>query len=353
MAATANSKKLYSTKSAANYSATEEEEALFDAAPEAARDAVPDPGAVPSAQAIHAVAPDNPQGTRIDLVLARMVPHFSRARLQTWLDEGRITVDGASAGARTRLWGGEAVAIDPAAAPEQQAFTPQPLPLDIVFEDAQVMVINKPAGLVVHPAAGNWSGTLLNGLLHHAPALARVPRAGIVHRLDKDTSGLLVVAKTLEAQTSLVRQLQARSVRREYLAIAAGRVEPGGTVNAAIGRHPAQRTLMAVLDAGAPGAKPAITHYQPLAYYARGATLLSCQLETGRTHQIRVHLRYLGHALAGDQVYGVAPSRNWFARQALHARTLAFRHPASDQLMTHEAAPPQDLALLMRALERE
>ena len=350
---TANSKELYRTKTAPNYSAAEEDDDVFDAAPGVAPDAAPGPGAAPSAQAIHAVAPDNPQGTRIDLVLARMVPQFSRARLQTWLDEGRITVDGASAGARTRLWGGEAVAIDPAAAPEQQAFTPEPIPLDIAFEDASVLVINKPAGLVVHPAAGNWSGTLLNGLLHHAPALARVPRAGIVHRLDKDTSGLMVVAKTLEAQTSLVRQLQARSMRREYLAVAAGRVEHSGTVDAAIGRHPTQRTLMAVLDAGAPGAKLAITHYQPLAYYARGATLLSCRLDTGRTHQIRVHLRYLGHALAGDQVYGVAPSRSWFARQALHARTLAFLHPANDKLMTHEAAPPQDLALLMRELKRE
>ena len=344
---------LPSQKAEANYSAAEEEggdfETLTDDAPHSA-DSSDTPDAAPQ---IHIVVPENPDGTRIDLVIARLVPQFSRARLQTWLDEGRISVDGTTAGARTRLWGGEALTIAPAPDAAQLAYAPEPLPLDVVFEDAHVMVINKPPGLVVHPAAGNWSGTLLNGLLHYAPQLVQVPRAGIVHRLDKDTSGLLVVAKTLEAQTALVRQLQARTMRREYLAVAAGRIEQGGTVDAVIGRHPSKRTLMAVLDMGAPGAKHAVTHYQPLNHYARGATLVQCRLETGRTHQIRVHLRHIGHALVGDQVYAAAPARTWFVRQALHAQTLAFVHPRSGKLSTHAAAPPQDLADFLRELESE
>ena len=354
MVATANIRDLSSQKSEANYSAAGEEGGDFEALPDDAPGASGASGTPPTLPPlIHVIAPENPDGIRIDLVIARLVSRFSRARLQTWLDEGRISVDGAAAGARTRVWGGEAITIAPAPDAAQLAYAPEPLPLDIVFEDAEVMVINKPPGLVVHPAAGNWSGTLLNGLLHYAPQLMHVPRAGIVHRLDKDTSGLMVVAKTLEAQTALVRQLQARTVRREYLAVAAGRIEQGGTVDAAIGRHPTQRTLMAVLDAGAAGAKHAVTHYQPLARYARGATLMRCQLQTGRTHQIRVHLRHIGHALVGDQVYGTVPARTWFARQVLHAQTLAFEHPRSGKLSTHEVLPPQDLANFMRELERE
>lgn len=347
MVADVNIRDLPSQKSEANYSAAEDDGGDFEAL---AHDATAASAAPPP---IHIVAPENPEGTRIDLVIARLVPQFSRARLQIWLDEGRISIDGATAGSRTRLWGGEAISIAPAPDAGQLAYAPEPLPLTIVFEDADVMVINKPPGLVVHPAAGNWSGTLLNGLLHYAPQLAQVPRAGIVHRLDKDTSGLMVVAKTLEAQTALVRQLQARTVRREYLAVAAGRIEQSGTVEAAIGRHPTQRTLMAVLAAEAPGAKHAVTRYAPLAYYARSATLVQCGLETGRTHQIRVHLRHIAHALVGDQVYGTAPARTWFARQALHAQTLAFKHPRSGKLSTHEVAPPQDMANLMRELASE
>ena len=334
-------------KSETNYSATEEDGGDFEVSADDA------PAALGTPPPIHLRVPENPDGTRIDLVIARLVPQFSRARLQTWLDAGRISVDGVAAGARTRLWGGEALTIAPAPDAGQLAYAPEPLPLNIVYEDPDVIVINKPAGLVVHPAAGNWSGTLLNGLLHYAPQLSEVPRAGIVHRLDKDTSGLLVVAKTLEAQTALVRQLQARTVRREYLALAAGRIERGGTIDAAIGRHPTQRTSMAVLATGAPGAKHAVTHYEPLACYARGATLVRCCLETGRTHQIRVHLRHAGHALVGDQVYGTAPARSWFVRQALHAQTLAFDHPRNGRLSTHEAPPPQDMADLMRELESE
>ena len=311
-------------------------------------------GAADSAAAtIELVTPENPDGTRIDLFLSRLVPQFSRARLQTWLDDGRISADGVPASAKTRLLGGEAVRIVTTPTAEQHAFAPEAVPLDIVFEDAHVIVINKRAGLVVHPAAGNWSGTVLNGLLHHAPLLAGVPRAGIVHRLDKDTSGLMMVAKTLEAQTALVRQLQARTVRREYLAVVAGSITQAGTVDAPIGRHPTQRTLMAVLAADATGAKPAITHYTPLASYARMATLIECRLETGRTHQIRVHLRHVSHALVGDPVYGVLPSRGWFGRQALHARKLAFKHPHSKRLVTFEAPLPADMAALIATLESE
>ena len=332
------------SEAGANYSAGDDD---FDLAAAAL-------GVAESAAAtIELVTPENPDGTRIDLFLSRLVPQFSRARLQAWLDAGRINVDGAPASAKTRLLGGEVVLIVTAPSAEQQAFAAEPVPLHIVFEDAHIIVLNKRAGLVVHPAAGNWSGTVLNGLLHHAPALAQVPRAGIVHRLDKDTSGLMAVAKTLEAQTALVRQLQARTVRREYIAVVAGAVTAAGTVDAPIGRHPSQRTQMAVLAAGAAGAKPAITHYAPLAAYARGATLMECRLETGRTHQIRVHLRHIGHALVGDPVYGVLPSRTWFARQALHARTLAFQHPQTKRLVTFEAPPPPDMAALIAVLERE
>jgi 23S rRNA pseudouridine1911/1915/1917 synthase len=309
-----------------------------------------DPAADAPGELIVLTAPENPDGTRIDLFLSRLVPQFSRARLQNWLDAGRIMVDGVPAGTKTRLLGGEAIELLVAPTPEQNAFAPEPVALDIVHEDADVIVLNKPSGLVVHPAAGNWSGTVLNGLLHHAPALGGIPRAGIVHRLDKETSGLMVVAKTLEAQTALVRQLQARSVRREYLAVAAGAITASGTIDAPIGRHPTQRKLMAVLEAAATGAKPAVTHYRPLAAYARGATLVECRLETGRTHQIRVHLRHIGHPLVGDQVYGTLPSRAWFGRQALHAARLAFLHPANNQLVAFEAAPPADMAALMAEL---
>ena len=295
-------------------------------------------------------APENPDGTRIDLFLSRLVPQFSRARLQGWLDAGRIAVDGAPAGPKTRLLGGEVVELVTAPTPEQNAFAAEPVALNIVHEDADVIVINKPSGLVVHPAAGNWSGTVLNGLLHHAPALGGIPRAGIVHRLDKETSGLMVVAKTLAAQTALVRQLQARSVRREYLAVAAGAIDGPGIIDAPIGRHLTRRKLMAVLDASATGAKPAVTHFAPLTAYARGATLVECRLETGRTHQIRVHLRHIGHPLVGDQVYGAMPSRAWFGRQALHAARLAFFHPANNQLVAFEVAPPADMAALMAEL---
>jgi 23S rRNA pseudouridine1911/1915/1917 synthase len=265
-----------------------------------------------------------------------------------------VTLDGRGADPKKKVKGGEAIRVMPAPAPEAGAFAAEEIGLAIVHEDASIIVINKPAGLVAHPAAGNWSGTLLNALLHHAPGLAGVPRAGIVHRLDKETSGLLVVAKTLEAQTALVRQLQAHTVRRVYWALTAGRLEGVGTVDAPLGRHPTQRTRMAVLRADAAGAKAAVTHYAPLARYQRAGTtvtLVECRLETGRTHQIRVHLQHLGHPLVGDPVYGRAPTKTWLPRQALHGRELALIHPASGKPVAWQAPLPADLEQLLQTLE--
>jgi 23S rRNA pseudouridine1911/1915/1917 synthase len=213
-----------------------------------------------------------------------------------------------------------------------------------VHEDADILVIDKPAGLVVHPGSGNWAGTMLNALLHHAPAVERLPRAGIVHRLDKDTSGLLVVAKNEPAQLSLVRQLQARTVKRTYLALARGKVKAAGTVQAPIGRHPVQRTRMAVVAGG----KPAVTHYRVRERFA-AHTLLECDLETGRTHQIRVHLASIGHPLEGDAVYAGRGPRA-FGRQALHAWKLSFVHPGSGDTVRFEAPLPRDLGDLLESL---
>jgi 23S rRNA pseudouridine1911/1915/1917 synthase len=227
---------------------------------------------------------------------------------------------------------------------------PEDIPLPIVFEDASILVIDKPAGLVVHPGNGNATGTLMNALLHHAPELAQVPRAGIVHRLDKETAGLMVVAKTLTAQTDLVRQLQARTVKRHYLALVHGKVGAGGTVDAPLGRHPVQRTKMAVLKHGG---KEARTHYTAEERFER-CTLVECRLDTGRTHQIRVHMASIGHPLVGDPVYGKAKSGDArldaFPRQALHAWRLALVHPASGEAMQWESPLPADFAQLLESL---
>lgn len=296
-------------------------------------------------------------GLRIDQALARLFPEHSRSRLQAWLREGRILVDGGTPDAKHRIWGGERLLVSAAPEPQTHAEQAEDIPLNIVFEDADVLVINKPAGLVVHPGSGNWSGTLLNALLHHAPALEGVPRAGIVHRLDKDTSGLLVVAKTLEAQTSLVRQLQQRNVKRDYLALVRGDVKTGGTVDAPIGRHPQQRTRMAVVSNG----KEARTHYQVLEQFD-GITLLQCSLETGRTHQIRVHMHTLGHPLLGDPIYGGRPKKMSshtggmqidFSRQALHAQRLELAHPRHGQTMAWEAPLPSDMNDLLTTLRKQ
>jgi 23S rRNA pseudouridine1911/1915/1917 synthase len=292
-------------------------------------------------------------GQRLDQALSHLLPEFSRSRLAHWIRTRRVELDGRPVLPKARVWGGEKVLLHPVPDPATTAAAPEAIALDIVHADAAILVIAKPAGLVVHPGSGNWSGTLMNALLAHAPQLAALPRAGIVHRLDKDTSGLLVVAKTLAAQTSLVRQLQARTVKREYLALVHGRVARDGKVEAPIGRHPVQRTRMAVVARG----KPAVTHFQVLKRYTH-ATLLRCRLETGRTHQIRVHLQSLGHPLVGDPVYGknrrsAEAVIAAFPRQALHAERLEFQHPASGKTVAWQAPPPADMRDLIAALQAE
>lgn len=283
------------------------------------------------------------------------MPEYSRNRLQEWMRSGHITLDGSTVSAKTKVWGGETVVVALQALPSTTEHAAEEIPLTVVFEDADILVIDKPAGLVVHPGSGNWSGTLLNALLRHAPAVAGVPRAGIVHRLDKDTSGLLVVAKTIPAQVDLVRQLQARSVTREYAALVHGALTREGAVEAPIGRHPVHRTRMAVVARG----KPAKTYYFPVQHGA-GWSHVRCRLETGRTHQIRVHLSSIGHPLIGDQVYG-SPKRNAalpaaaldFPRQALHAARLALIHPASGEALAWESPVPADIVALIDALKHE
>lgn len=299
-----------------------------------------------------AAIPPSCAGLRLDAALARLFPEHSRSRLQAWLKAGRVVVDGRPADARRKVLGGEQVSLDAEPAPAENAERAEAIDLPVVFEDEHLLVIDKPAGMVVHPGSGNWSGTMMNALLHHVPALAAVPRAGIVHRLDKNTSGLLVVAKTLPAQTDLVRQLQARSVKRHYLALAHGEVAASGSVDAPIGRHPVQRTKMAVVRRGGTG-RDARTHYAPRERFA-AATLLECRLETGRTHQIRVHMASVGHPLVGDPVYGRRKSADTrldaFPRQALHAWRLALAHPAGGAAMHWESPLPADFAALLAAL---
>ncbi|TDQ89557.1 RluA family pseudouridine synthase [Paraburkholderia silvatlantica] len=303
--------------------------------------------------------PDELAGERLDKVLARVFPEFSRSRLQGWIEEQRVRVDGKPAKVRQPVPLGATIELVPDLLPEQLAFTPEPVPLDIVYEDDAIVVINKPAGLVVHPAAGNWSGTLLNGLLHrYGEAAAGLPRAGIVHRLDKETSGLMVVARTLQAQTDLVRQLQARTVKRRYLALVWGNMADEGTIDAPIGRDPRERTRMAVVK-GASG-KPARTHFRRIdktLWHNQPVSAIHCDLETGRTHQIRVHCAHVGHPLLGDPVYGhargkrsVAALPDGFARQALHAWRLGLVHPVTGRTMQWRAEVPDDLDALIEAL---
>lgn len=289
---------------------------------------------------------------RADQALARLFPEHSRSRLQSWLKSGRITIAGASPDSKTKVWGGEAVLVSPEPSEAMLAEQAEDIPLQVVFEDDTLVVIDKPVGLVVHPGSGNWSGTLLNALLHHASVFRELPRAGIVHRLDKDTSGLLVVAKTLEAQTDLVRQLQARSVKRHYYALVHGEPSPSGEVNAPIGRHPVQRTKMAVV----PGGREALTRYRVVERFAR-ATLVECELATGRTHQIRVHMAHIGHPLVGDATYGKAksadPRLDAFPRQALHAWQLGLIHPRSGEACRWQSALPADFDELLQRLRGE
>jgi 23S rRNA pseudouridine1911/1915/1917 synthase len=296
-------------------------------------------------------------GSRLDQALAVLFPTFSRSRLSSLVKSGDVTLDGQPAQPKTKLTGGETICINLKSRPEDTAFLAEPIPLDVIHEDADVIVINKVPGIVVHPAVGNWSGTILNGMLFRYPETAHVPRAGIVHRLDKDTSGLMVIARNEAAQLALVRQLQARSVSRRYVALLRGVLDEDGTVDAAIGRHPRDRIKMAVVN-NADFGKPAITHYTVMEQF-RYHTLVECRLETGRTHQIRVHMASLGFPLEGDSVYGkgakgLAPSLQEaaaaFGRQALHARALAFEHPSTHKMVSYEAAIPEDMENLIAAV---
>lgn len=304
--------------------------------------------------------PEEMAGMRLDQAMATLFSQYSRARLQQWIKAGHVLVDGQTCRPKDKLFGGESVHLQVQLEPDTR-FEAQDLPLDVVFEDEQILVINKPAGLVVHPAAGNPDGTMLNALLHHAPELVNVPRAGIVHRLDKDTSGLLVVARTLEAQKSLVEQLQARRFLREYDTVVQGVMTAGGTVDAPIGRHPVHRTRMAVQKNGG---KEAITHYRVVEKY-RAHTRLSVKLETGRTHQIRVHLAHIHYPLAGDPVYGgrlkmpagcsesLRESLQQFRRQALHACQLGIQHPTSGESIGWQQPAPADMQHLIDQLRAD
>jgi len=298
-------------------------------------------------------------GWRLDQTLAELLPDFSRARLQQWIKAGQLQLDGKVVRPRERLLGGEWISGDCVPETETKA-VPQAIALAICYQDEHLIVVDKPAGLVVHPAVGNPDGTLVNALLHHAPELDVLPRAGIVHRLDKETSGLLVVARTLSAHKALVEQLQLRSVKREYLAIVVGAVTAGGTVDAPIARHPVDRKRMAVV----PGGKRALTHYRVVERF-RDHTLLRVRLETGRTHQIRVHMAYCHYPLLGDPVYGGRlrlPARvsstlrqqlQAFQRQALHAAALGLKHPLTGEAMTWCSEPPSDMQDLLARLRQE
>ena len=287
---------------------------------------------------------------RLDKWLAEQLPQYSRARLQDWIAQGVVLVDGVTGTVRQPVYADQLVRVTVLPLAEETAFVAEQMELSIIYQDEWLLIINKPAGLVVHPAAGNWSGTLLNGLLHFDPQLALVPRAGIVHRLDKDTTGLMVVARTAEAQTDLVRQLQARSVSREYLAVSIGHPPPSGICDGAIGRDPRDRLKMAVLNHGQVGARDALTHFRLLGrghYKTQEAALLALRLETGRTHQIRVHLAHAGFPIAGDQVYAPSGARGALPRQALHAARLGLNHPDSGERLIWSCDVADDLRGLL------
>lgn len=294
--------------------------------------------------------PDSCSGKRLDLALAELLPQHSRNRLQTWIRDNCVEVDGELVTEpKRKVTTHQRIVLAMPSDGRELAEAPEDIPLDIIFEDEALLVINKPAGLVVHPGSGNWTGTLMNALLHHIPGIGEVPRAGIVHRLDKDTSGLLVVAKTLEAQTHLVRQLQARTVKRQYLAVAAGVIRRDSGVDAPIGRHPVNRIKMAIVPENR-GGKPALTWYRRLELFNH-CTLVECALETGRTHQIRVHMASIGHPLVGDPVYGKHdPRLPPFHRQALHATRLGLMHPLSGRLAQWEVPMPADMRELLDTL---
>lgn len=299
-------------------------------------------------------------GQRLDQALAELFPDYSRTRLKGWIDDGRVEINGnVVTKAREKIIGLESIVLH-AVLEDEITHEAENIELDIVYEDQDVLVLNKPAGLVVHPGAGNQQGTMLNALLHHCPSLAEVPRAGIVHRLDKDTTGLMVVAKTVPAQTHLVSMLQARDITREYEAIAMGQMTAGGTVDEPIGRHPSKRTAMAVV----PNGKEAVTHYR-VAEKFNHHTRLRLRLESGRTHQIRVHMSYINHPLVGDTVYGgrnrmpkgaserLSTTLRGFQRQALHAARLIFAHPITGIELDFQAPIPEDMKRLAAVLRED
>ena len=294
------------------------------------------------------VIPDEQGGLRLDQALSALLPEFSRNRIQNWIRARKISVDDAFGTTRMKVSGGESVRVEIEPDPNATPDAPEAIPLDVVFEDSMLLVINKPVGLVVHPGSGNRHGTLLNALLHWVPQVAELPRAGIVHRLDKDTSGLLVVAKTLKSHTDLVRQLQARTVKREYLALVYGEVDHGGTVNAPLARDPHNRVKRTVHTQG----KEAVTHYEVVERFP-GVTLLRCKLETGRTHQIRVHMQHIGHPLVGESIYSASRRSHHkipFPHQALHAERLGLIHPVTQEFMQWECPLPPDFDSLVNAL---
>ncbi|WP_340121624.1 23S rRNA pseudouridine(1911/1915/1917) synthase RluD [Methylobacter svalbardensis] len=297
-------------------------------------------------------------GMRLDQVLAELFADYSRSKLQTWVKAGRVQVNGLTLKAKDKLVGGETIELD-AEAEIVITAAPEPIPLEIVFEDDSLLIVNKPAGLVVHPAVGNWNGTLLNALLNHDAHLETLPRGGIVHRIDKDTTGLLMIAKTLQAHNSLTQQLQDRTITREYQAITRGRMTAGGTVDEPIGRDPADRKRYTVRENG----KHAVTHYRVGQRFTRH-TLVQVKLETGRTHQIRVHMAYIRFPLLGDQVYGgrfqmppdcseqLEKELRSFKRQALHAAKLGLQHPVTDEYVEWEQPLPEDMTRLLDALAK-
>jgi len=307
-----------------------------------------------------ALIPSELLGARLDKALAELFPDYSRSRIQGWIQDGFVSVDGATVTRpREKVLAGSEVEIN-AELEAEVSNEPQKIDLDIVYEDDDLLVINKQAGLVVHPGAGTPDGTLLNALLNHFPDAEQLPRAGIVHRLDKETTGLMVVAKTLPAHTGLVADLQARKITREYEAIVTGVMTAGGHVDAAIGRHPTKRTLMAVVRSG----KPAVTHYR-VAERFRAHSRLRLRLESGRTHQIRVHMAYIKYPLVGDPQYGGRPrppkdaselllrSLQDFPRQALHATYLSLKHPVTGEMLEWNAEIPQDMQQLTNLLRED
>ncbi|MGD8784079.1 MAG: 23S rRNA pseudouridine(1911/1915/1917) synthase RluD [Thioalkalispiraceae bacterium] len=309
---------------------------------------------------LSAEIPEAMDAIRLDQALARLFPQYSRSRLQQWIKQGFVRLDQQTPRAKDKVHTGQYLVVE-VQETVQGDWQPESIPLDIIYQDEQIIVINKPVGMVVHPAAGNLSGTLLNALLHFAPELEKVPRAGIIHRLDKDTSGLLVVARNISAHKYLVEQLQARAFAREYLAVVNGVLTAGGSIDAAIGRHPVQRKRMAVVKTGG---KPAVTHYRVEQRY-RAHSLLKVNLETGRTHQIRVHMAHIHHPLVGDPVYGgrlklpagatqaLIDVLRKFKRQALHARQLGLVHPVTGEMMSWQAPLPDDMQYLIEVMQED